>query len=647
MGTSCSHPDFLGSNVALRTKDDVRSRFFKKYGCPRPDVEHVVVLMLENRTFDSMLGVWMDRRMARGEVKPSRWDKHARAGKRIYDYKNIVVPHADGSDDEEEQEGVDFPVWSADPSREDVLTNEALSMPRGHPAEKYSLLNMCVFEEEEPGADNDVTLGGFAQQYYEREMHDLEELNDQWEDRTDFEKRRSPAMHVFLPEQAAVFTQLGESFGVSDTYFSSAPCQTWPNRLFASVGHCYGYVNNLSDYGEAYDHDKMTKHETMARVAQFSDETIFNRLLSHGVEWSIYGGDYPLSIMLNRRLNGLGEMSRVYAYKDFLTHASQGQLPPFTWVEPQYLAGTLDGSPPTDMHPPHSINHAQNMIVDMYNAMRQDEEVWRKTLFIITCDEGVGVFDHVPPPAALPPKKVYAHAHYGQSNPFMMKTDPFRRYGTRVPCVLASPLLKPGSVVRPNRKFSEYPFDHTSILRTVFDLFVGPDCYLHRRDRVAPSFAPELLQSAREDPGPRMLQRREHQRSNERRLTKKLTGCVEEAGRKLTESGRKITSTVRGGCHSVVQLLDFGMDENSFPNRAAHEAYRSMLGSLGKDASVGAESHIQRKSHMWGTFFDETGSEESESDDGFDESTRNRAGSLSSVEEDSEEPAARFAKCSH
>ena len=45
----------------------------EKYGKPRPAIEHVVVLMLENRTFDNVLGVLLDRRMKEGAVPHCRW----------------------------------------------------------------------------------------------------------------------------------------------------------------------------------------------------------------------------------------------------------------------------------------------------------------------------------------------------------------------------------------------------------------------------------------------------------------------------------------------------------------------------------------------------------------------------------------------
>jgi phospholipase C len=506
------------STVRHAHKADVA--YQKKYGKPRPAIEHVVVLMLENRTFDNLLGVFMERRMQKGEVKPSRWDVHAQAGKTLYQHCNKVVPRGKGEND-----AVEFPVWSCDPEKEDIHSKAALRVPNGDPAEKYEMLNLCMFGKGDPKKEDPMTFEGFAQQYYEREMHDKEELGEEWAGKTDFEARRSPAMHVYLPEQLPVVTELAETFGVSDTYFASAPCQTWPNRLFATAGHCYGYVNNLVDTGKLYDHDKIDKEGTLKRVLQFEDESLFNKLLHHGINWGIYAGDFPLVSAHNLRLNEDPRcLTRLYGYDDFLEHAKAGDLPQFSWVEPQYLVSS-EGDLPTDMHPPHSVNPGQKLIAEMYNALRTNDEAWSKTLFIINCDEGVGVFDHVPPPAAKPPKAHYKHTFYGQGHPSeAFARDPFSRYGTRTLCLLVSPFLDAGAVVRPDEKYSEYPFDHTSVIRTVFDLFVSPDCHLQDRDKIAPSLCPYLRESARTDLGPKTIKVPEVQKAEATEIGKALDG---------------------------------------------------------------------------------------------------------------------------
>jgi len=238
-------------------------------------------------------------------------------------------------------------------------------------------------------------------------------------------------------------------------------------------------------------------------MGQFFHETVFDRLLRNGVEWAIYAGDFALAVMTARQLRGKDEYKRTFSYEDFRPHVEEGRLPAFTWIEPQYLE--KDGKPPNDMHPPHNVLYAQELVADVYNALRSNEDIWSKCLFMVTCDEGVGVFDHVPPPTAPDPAPNFGrwHRYVGQEAPETMSRNPFKMYGTRVPCLIASPFVEKGAVVRPvgaddsgipygEEQKEPLPFDHTSIMRTLFDLFVGTECHLAQRDKVAPSLAPAL-----------------------------------------------------------------------------------------------------------------------------------------------------------
>ena len=56
-------------------------------------------------------------------------------------------------------------------------------------------------------------------------------------------------MHVYRKEQMSVLTDLMDNFGCSDCHFSSAPCQTWPNRLFAA---CATWLQTLAALTEDY-----------------------------------------------------------------------------------------------------------------------------------------------------------------------------------------------------------------------------------------------------------------------------------------------------------------------------------------------------------------------------------------------------------
>jgi phospholipase C len=108
------------------------------------------------------------------------------------------------------------------------------------------------------------------------------------------------------------------------------------------------------------------------------------------------------------------------------------------------------------------------------------------TLLVITYDEHGGCYDHVPPPwGATPPDNDTGEFSFG-----------FDRFGVRVPAVLVSPLIAPGTVYRVPAGGT--PLDHTSILKTVEQRWSLPA--LTARDAAAPAFGDVLtLSTARTD----------------------------------------------------------------------------------------------------------------------------------------------------
>jgi hypothetical protein len=87
--------------------------------------------------------------------------------------------------------------------------------------------------------------------------------------------------------------------------------------------------------------------------------------------------------------------------------------------------------------------------------------LYKNILFIITYDEHGGCYDHVAPPGtAIPPDN--SPPQYAD-----IKINPFKQYGPRVPAVVVSPYIRPGTVFRSDKPGVEY--DHTSILATLRD----------------------------------------------------------------------------------------------------------------------------------------------------------------------------------
>jgi phospholipase C len=202
-------------------------------------------------------------------------------------------------------------------------------------------------------------------------------------------------------------------------------------------------------------------------------------LTTAGVGWKIYGYDnQPLT-----RLDFPDTISAPHAnfglFKDFQADAAAGKLPGYAFLEPSW------GSSGNSQHPAFDVSKGEQLIHDVYRALR-DGPGWDQTLLVVTYDEHGGCYDHVPPPSgAVPPDDTVGEFGFD-----------FTRFGVRVPTVLVSPLIAPGTVFRvPD---GAMPLDHTSILKTVETRFGLPT--LTARDAAAQGLDDALtLQAARTD----------------------------------------------------------------------------------------------------------------------------------------------------
>ena len=397
-------------------------------------IEHIVVLMLENRSFDCMLG----------KLNPSG-------------------PGFEGiTDDLANYYGATrYPVWKSE-----TLDETAACIPNVDPGESFDDMNEQLF-----GARDKVTepasMNGFVQNYATLPTSPTQnsDLIDKIEYYLSKPKQIVPGevMHYFEPEQLPALTTLARAFGVCDQWYASAPCQTWPNRFFAHTGTCLGYVNNQQF------------------PIPFTAPSIFSRLDQNNKAWRVYFHDLPQSILLKDVWATAPLHYRFF--HQFLVDAENGALPHYSFIEPRYFPDVLLNKIPNDQHPPHNVLQGDALIAAVYNAVRQSP-CWKRTLLIITYDEHGGCFDHAPPPEAVPPDNC---AQFGFD---------FARYGVRVPAVIVSPYMPQGTVVRSvpigmPQKGPPYPFDHTSILSTLREQF-GLGLPLTARDAVAPSLLTAL-----------------------------------------------------------------------------------------------------------------------------------------------------------
>ena len=179
-------------------------------------IEHVVVLMLENRSFDNLLG----------QLYPKSVD---------FDGLDLTESNPwhkpDGSVEE-------IRAWSS-------AGPEAPRLPDRDPGEFFEDFNMQIFGSP-GGAQGCPTMTGFVDNYM------LQPPQPPRSPRTGQQRSstlRDPPdpkaiMHQYTPAQMPVISSLARAFGVSDRWHASAPCETWPNRYFTHAGTAGGYVNN-------------------------------------------------------------------------------------------------------------------------------------------------------------------------------------------------------------------------------------------------------------------------------------------------------------------------------------------------------------------------------------------------------------------
>jgi phospholipase C len=381
------------------------------------NIQHVVVLMLENRSFDSMLG----------RLYPA--DANYR-GLTLLEYNNY--------------QSTGYGVWN-----DTAMLPSTATIPDPDPGELFTDMNTQLFGNPVRPRNTPADMSGFAQSYATQPGKGI--------------YAPSAVMHYFTPDQVPVISKLATTFGVCDQWHASAPCQTWPNRFFAHTGTSLGCVNN-KDFS-----------------IPFTAPSIFGQLQAAGVSWRVYFHDMPQSILLKDVW--LHAVTHYRGFSQFLADAESGTLSNYSFIEPRYFADLFGAFSPNDEHPPHNVVYGETLIATVYNALRSSV-CWKNTLLIITYDEHGGCYDHVPPPSATRPDGCV-------SKPDQFKFD---AYGVRVPAVIVSPWIPAGSKIRNpiGGDGTGTPFDHTSIIRTVRDLFLGGAGPLTARDAGAPSLVGAL-----------------------------------------------------------------------------------------------------------------------------------------------------------
>ncbi|MGD8376581.1 MAG: alkaline phosphatase family protein [Acidobacteriota bacterium] len=421
-----------------------------------PGFDHLVVLMLENRSFDNLCGYLYEDdepRLFLGDGKP-RFDGVA------------------GRDDLHNEDGADpprrYPVTRAPFERpEDMFAPYPNAGEFYHPNVNRQIYGMDSPPERAGERPTQGLMGGFVQDYV-RVIRESAGWDGRVEPEPDTVRQ---IMYCYPPPAVPVLSALARSFAVSDAWFSSVPSSTWPNRSFVHSGTSRGRVLNKPAGEWVRHHDQPTIFERLAdRLGEESG-------------WRVYGEEVhyaSLTALLHPPLRHRRFKDSFRHLDRFFKDCREGSLPAYSFLEPRMMSDVNDMHPPYWLNPfvASSVTAGEAFVNDVYNAVRTGKR-WDRTLLVITFDEHGGLYDHVvPPDSAVPPGGEGRDADFGFR---------FDRFGLRVPAIFISPYIAEGTVVRAT---GGTPFDHTSIIRTLcrrWDLEGLTD-----RDRAAPDFLPVL-----------------------------------------------------------------------------------------------------------------------------------------------------------
>jgi phospholipase C len=237
-------------------------------------IEHVVVLMLENRSFDSMLG----------KLYPASPD-----------FDGLT-----GNESNPDTQNNPIKVWNS-PGTAPV----SMTIPTPDPGELWLDMNMQLFGTSSVPMPPTATMSGFVKDYLAQATPGQA-----------FDGKS--VMHYFTPDQVPVISTLAKQFAVCDCWFASAPCQTWPNRFFVHTATANGYENN----------------SPLHFPFPYPMTTIFNRFEQAGKDWRIYFHDIAQTNTLAKLLP---LAYRFQFYKSFRDDARTGNLPSYSFIEPRYF----------------------------------------------------------------------------------------------------------------------------------------------------------------------------------------------------------------------------------------------------------------------------------------------------------------------
>ena len=256
-------------------------------------------------------------------------------------------------------------------------------------------------------------------------------------------------MGYYTRKDMQFYYALADAFTICDHYHCSVIGPTDPNRLYSMSA----WLDPAGTQGGPILSTSSTRVE---RFGTLSWTTYPEQLQARGITWKVYGdpsgnyGDNVLPYFEQYQSNPVlsANALRPSYPADFHADVAAGTLPSVSWI----LANLVDSE-----HPPAPPIYGESVTADVLNTLVSNPAIWSKTALFITHDENGGFFDHLPPPVA----PAGTTGEYLTVSPLPSDaggvTGPIG-LGFRVPLMIVSPFARGGLVAHDT-------FDHTSLLR--------------------------------------------------------------------------------------------------------------------------------------------------------------------------------------
>jgi len=282
---------------------------------------------------------------------------------------------------------------------------------------------------------------------------------------------------------------MASNFATSDAWFSPVMSRTDPNRMYLLAATSQGHVYPLNQ-------------NPAAPAPPLAAKTIFEELQSAGISWKIYVnsqgstcsdtdsaclmklGSITNFAYAQTILNNPSLLANIASINQYFADLKNGTLPSVALIEPAYAAG-FDEHPTVNDLQPNNIQVGAGYVASLINSL-MSSPLWKESVFVLTFDEGGGLFDHVAPIAAvspdgMPPSDLQPGDNCtGTPGP----NCDFTVTGYRVPVIVVSPFSKKNFV-------SHSKMDYTAILKLIETRFNVPA--LTKRDAAQPDMSKEFF----------------------------------------------------------------------------------------------------------------------------------------------------------